>query len=458
MKNKKIIRLLAFLIGILTVVVFSTIFNKKNIDNGINDVIEITPDVEVEEENPSTTEIPKLTVEDEQTTEVQEVESESFERQGEVAYNGSDKAPNVSIGNYAGLTYYSQIDTRWKNKMYSIVNDPTQTIGTSGCGPTSAAMVVSSIKGTITPAEMADLYVKYGYRTKNNGTYWSAFKWTADVFDIGYSETSNLDTAISKLKDNNYIIVSCNEGLFTYGGHFIVIVGIDGNTLKIYDPYLYNGKFNTASRRGKATVSGNTVYVSIDNFKKYANARGYFCFKNDRTEIKENNTTVQTETTTNSDINTTNYNVKITANSGLNIRSGASIGYNKVGGYAKNTIVTILAEANGWGKTNKGWICLTYTTKINNITNTNTNSNRTYTTGTYKIIASVLNVRTGPSTKYTAKKYYQLSINARKQNQKLGNYYTNGYKKGTICTVTKISGNWGLTPSGWISLNYCVKL
>ena len=45
-----------------------------------------------------------------------------------------------------------------------------------------------------------------------------------------------------------------------------------------------------------------------------------------------------------------------------------------------------------------------------------------------------------------------------KQNQKLGNYYTNGYKKGTICTVTKISGNWGLTPSGWISLNYCVKL
>ena len=90
MKNKKIIRLLAFLIGILTVVVFSTIFNKKNIDNGINDVIEITPDVKVEEENPSTTEIPKLTVEDEQTTEVQEVESESFERQGEVAYNGSD--------------------------------------------------------------------------------------------------------------------------------------------------------------------------------------------------------------------------------------------------------------------------------------------------------------------------------------------------------------------------------
>ena len=363
MKNKKIIRLLAFLIGILTVVVFSTIFNKKNIDNGINDVIEITPDVKVEEENPSTTEIPKLTVEDEQTTEVQEVESESFERQGEVAYNGSDKAPNVSIGNYAGLTYYSQIDTRWKNKMYSIVNDPTQTIGTSGCGPTSAAMVVSSIKGTITPAEMADLYVKYGYRTKNNGTYWSAFKWTADVFDIGYSECYKLDDAVAKLKDNHYIIASCNQGLFTYGGHFIVLTGVEGNYIKVYDPYLYNGKFDVASRRGKTTVQGNTVYVSIENFRAHANYQKFFCFKNNRTDIKENTTTTVVTDNTTSNVNTVNYQVKVTANGGLNIRTGASTSYSRVGGYAKGSIVTILAESNGFGKTNRGWISLAYTSR-----------------------------------------------------------------------------------------------
>lgn len=458
MKNKKIIKFLVCLIIVLSAVFIVTgiTFNNKNEDKIINEVTDTTMLIEEKEENPSTTEIPKLTEEDEQTTEVQEVESESFERQGEVAYNGSDKAPDVSTGNYTGLTYYSQIDSRWKNKMYSIINDSSQTIGTSGCGPTSAAMVVSSIKGTFTPAEMADLYVKYGYRTKNNGTYWSAFKWTADVFNIGYSETNNLDTAISKLRNNNYVIVSCNEGLFTYGGHFIVVVGIDGNTLKIYDPYLYNGKFNTASRRGKATVSGNTVYISIDNFRKYANARGYFCFKNDRTEIKENTTTVQTQNESNSNVSSTNYNVKVTANGGLNIRSGASTGYSKIGGYTKNTIVTILAESNGWGKTNRGWICLTYTAKINNKTNVIA-SNKGYVTGTYKVTASVLNVRTGPSTNYSAKKYYQLSLNARKQNQKLGNYYTNGYRKGTICTVSKISGSWGLTPSGWISLNYCVK-
>ena len=72
--------------------------------------------------------------------------------------------------------------------MYSSVENSSQTIGTSGCGPTSAAMVVSSIKGTINPSQMADLFVKYGFRSANNGTYWSAFRWTANVFDINYKE------------------------------------------------------------------------------------------------------------------------------------------------------------------------------------------------------------------------------------------------------------------------------
>ena len=314
--------------------------------------------------NKSSTEIPILTEEDEQTVEVQETEAEGFEEQGIIAYNGAEKTPNVQLGEYSGLTYYSQIDKRWKNKIYSSVGNTAQTIGTSGCGPAAAAMVVSSIKGNITPDQMADLYMKYGYRSANQGTYWSAFKWTADVFDIGYSEYYKLDDAIAKLKDNHYIIASCNQGLFTYGGHFVVLVGIEGNYIKIYDSYLYNGKYDTASRRGKAIVKGNTTYVSIQDFRQYANYKKFFCFKNERTNVNENN---NTSDNANSGTSKVNYQVKITANSGLNIRAGASTSYPRVGGYAKGTIVTILAESNGFGKTDRGWISLNYTsTNIGN--------------------------------------------------------------------------------------------
>ena len=317
----------------------------------------------VDEINKSSTEIPSLTETDEQSLEVQETESEGFEEQGIVAYNGAEKTPNVNVGEYAGLTYYSQLDNRWRYNMYSSVGDSSQTIGTSGCGPTSSAMVVSSIKGNITPDQMANLYTQYGYRSANQGTYWSAFKWTADVFDIGYSEYYKLDDAIAKLKDNHYIIASCNQGLFTYGGHFIVLTGIEGDYIKVYDPYLYNGKFNVSSRRGKATVSGNTVYVSIENFRAYANYQKFFCFKNDRTDIKENTTTTVVTNNTTSNVNTVNYQVKVIANGGLNIRAGASTSYSRVGGYAKGSIVTILAESNGFGKTDRGWISLAYTSR-----------------------------------------------------------------------------------------------
>ena len=339
--------------------------NKSNdeiIDSAVNEVLDYI-------DNKSSTEIPSLTETDEQSLEVQETESEGFEEQGIVAYEGSEKTPNIQIGEYAGLTYYSQLDSRWRYNMYSSVGDVSQTIGTSGCGPTSSAMVVSSIKGNITPDTMANLYTQYGYRSANQGTYWSAFKWTADVFNIGYSECYKLDDAVAKLKDNHYIIASCNQGLFTYGGHFIVLVGVEGDYIKIYDPYLYNGKFDVSSRRGKADVKGNTVYVSIENFRAYANYQKFFCFKNDRTDIKENTTTTVVTDKIETNVSTVNYQVKVTANSGLNIRTGASTSYNRVGGYVKGSIVTILAESNGFGKTDKGWISLAYTSRDINTLN-----------------------------------------------------------------------------------------
>jgi hypothetical protein len=401
----------------------------------------------VDEINKSSTEIPQLTENDEQSLEVQEVENEGFEEQGLVAYEGSEKTPNVQVGEYAGLTYYSQLDNRWKNQMYSSVGNSTQTIGTSGCGPTSSAMVVSSIKGNITPNEMANLYTQYGYRSANQGTYWSAFKWTADVFNIGYSECYKLDEAVAKLKDNHYIIASCNQGLFTYGGHFIVLIGVEGDYIKVYDPYLYSGKFLTSSRIGKAEVKGNTVYVSIENFREYANYQKFFCFKNDRTDTKENTTTTVVTDKVETNVNTVNYQVKVTANSGLNIRSGASISYARIGGYIKNSIVTILAESNGFGKTNLGWISLAYTSRYTTVAKSTTVQK--YTTGTYKVNCSKLNVRIGAGTKYRIKSLNELTRSARNQG---------GYVRGVRCTVTKVVGNWGLTPSGYICLDYCTKV
>ena len=310
-------------------------------------------------------------------------------------------------------------------------------------------MVVTATRGTITPPEMGNLFVEHGYRSANNGTYLSAFRFVADTFNIEYNETYKLDNAINLLNNNYYVVASCGNGLFTTGGHLILIVGVENDTLKIYDPFLYNGKFETSTRRGKVTVSGNTVYCSISNFRKYANYTRFFAYKHD-SNVPTNNYVPSTNT------NTIMY---VKANGGLNVRSSPN--GKKVGALSNGSQVIVYETQGNWSRigTNR-WVCSDYLTNSKSTVSSNSNTKvntKKYSNGSYKVNASLLNVRTGPGTNYKAKKYNQLSQNARKQNKALGNAKANGYKKGVICTVTKVNNNWGLTKSGWICLDYCRK-
>lgn len=381
------------------------------------------------EENLSTKEIPQRTIQDEKSLE-NNIETEGLEYQGNVAYNGDYISDNINLGAYSGLTYYSQIDSRWKDKLYTATGNSTQTIGSSGCGPTSAAMVVSSIKGTITPDTMAELFVRNGYRSSNNGTYLAAFRWVADYFNIGYEQTNSLDRVIELLRNNYYVVASCQSGLFTYGGHLIVLVGVEGNNIKIYDPYLYSGKFTTSTRNGKAEVVGNTVYVSIDNFRNYANARAYYAYKNEQENIKDNTVGVITQS----------YTRVVTAKSGLNVRSGPGTNYSVKRALAQGSRVTVYETSGMWARIGDGeWV---YTQYLEDPTNTNSSVTSSDTSGgsttsgayTTKVTAKIgLNIRTGAGTNY----------------KKVG-----AYANGSTVTILETKNGWGRTNKGWVYLRY----
>ena len=407
--------------------------DKDKVNEAVDTIVDAINTYEMTDEQVEalpTTEVIEQTEEQENEVE-QTIENENFELQGEIAYEGAKaQSWNVELGDYKGLTYYSQLDSRWANKPYTSCGNGSQTIGSSGCAPTCASMIVTATKGAITPDTMCNLFVKYGYRSSNNGTYLSAFRAVADEFDIAYEETYNLDRAVELLKNNHYVAVSCANGLFTTGGHLILIVGIDGDTLKIYDPYLYSGKFETSTRRGKVTVDGNTVYCSIDNFRKYANYTRFFAYAHDENVPTNNVKPVTTQA----------YTRYVKANGGLNVRYSPN--GKKVGAITNGTQVTIYSTNGNWSEigTNR-WICSNYLTSYmpSNKKSVTTKS-RNYTTGTYKTTSNI-NVRSGAGTKYSRKTYKQLSANARLQNRKLGGEYS-GYRKGVVCTVTKIKSNW----------------
>lgn len=122
----------------------------------------------------------------------------------------------------------------------------------------------------------------------------------------------------------------------------------------------------------------------------------------------------------------------VTASS-LNVRSGASTSYKKIGSLEKGNTVNIYETKNGWYKINydgaNGWVSQKYVSKASNASSTTTKK------GT--VTASSLNVRSGASTSYK-------KIGSLKKGSKVTIYQTkNGWYK------IKYNGKYG-----WVNKQY----
>lgn len=127
-----------------------------------------------------------------------------------------------------------QWDKRWG---YTIYKD--NILGINGCGPTALAMVIAGLKkdNSITPSKIAFYAEKNGYYVNGVGTSWSLM--TKGVLHFGIkSEELPLDKnrIINTLKKGEPIICAMGKGDFTLTGHFIVLVGVEEEKIKIHDP------------------------------------------------------------------------------------------------------------------------------------------------------------------------------------------------------------------------------
>ena len=127
-----------------------------------------------------------------------------------------------------------QWDDRWGFHPYG-----TSVLGLTGCGPTCLAMVVDSLSedADVTPAEAADFATKQDLYEYGVGTRWGI--WSAGAAEYGLeceTVSADFDTVLGELSQNAMVVCSVGPGVFTPGGHFIVIVGQEEGKLEIRDP------------------------------------------------------------------------------------------------------------------------------------------------------------------------------------------------------------------------------
>ena len=149
----------------------------------------------------------------------------------------------VYIDGVVDVVYYSQSEEPWKSSFYG-----DYTIGDCGCGPTSMAIVISSLtKSFVDPVCLSEWAYLNGHQMPNGGSYWTLFPAAANNWGLRCTEVSLSDEAsiINALQTGSLVICSGRgDNPYTKGGHLLVLRGItsDGNFL-MADPYKSDNNF-----------------------------------------------------------------------------------------------------------------------------------------------------------------------------------------------------------------------
>ena len=132
------------------------------------------------------------------------------------------------------VVYFNQLDQRCANQPFG-----TDNIGGYGCGPTSMAIVVSSLTDEIVdPIAMAKWAYENGGWCKGQGSYHSlipnaAKAWGLNVEGCKASEPQRILDALSQGK---LVVALMSRGHFTTTGHFIVLRGVQDGKILVADP------------------------------------------------------------------------------------------------------------------------------------------------------------------------------------------------------------------------------
>ena len=137
----------------------------------------------------------------------------------------------------SNIPYLSQVDYRWRNTSIGY-----STIGSSGCLPSTAAMIINYYKGTnYTPVDIARQLYSAGYM--NTPTYFGStsdsYKVVQDNYGLSYQNNLSYSQLIGCLKGGKLVATAVGKGDFVYGygiTHVILLAGYNNGYVYVYDP------------------------------------------------------------------------------------------------------------------------------------------------------------------------------------------------------------------------------
>lgn len=168
-----------------------------------------------------------------------------------------------------GYVYYNQ--NNYPNVPYPSTSAPKATVKSGGCGPTCAAMIVSNLTSEVVdPKAMATYAIQKKARVAGGTDMHVLSKAIAADYGLTYATTNDESVLLQHLRSGGMAIANVGgdrpgyKGVFSDGGHYVVVAGIaqDGRVI-VLDPGYYAGKYNKSGRKGKVAVRGNECLCNM---------------------------------------------------------------------------------------------------------------------------------------------------------------------------------------------------
>lgn len=168
-----------------------------------------------------------------------------------------------TLGQLAGgqeVVYYCQYEDPWATYPYG-----DSTMSVCGCGPTTMAIIVSTLTGEIvTPMDTADAAMEQGYYFRNVGTMWTYFHHGVEDYGLtSVNQGKDLMKALECIPQGGMVVISVGKSdgtgndLYRGNGHFMAIRGITEE-----------GKILVADPASRANSESEWDYFTVEEIMK----------------------------------------------------------------------------------------------------------------------------------------------------------------------------------------------
>lgn len=182
--------------------------------------------------------------------------------------------------------FYCQLD--YADVPYPNAHTGRGTIADNGCGPCCAAMVAENMLGiSFPPQEACRLAIECGAREKPGTDLYIFAPVFASRVGLKVKNTMDADEAKAFLAHGEGLVIANTYGdrpqdgwigVFSDSGHYIVLAGIEDNTVRVWDPMYRPGRYDVPGRAGKVRMRGNEAFADFDIIREDCHDRPFFLF------------------------------------------------------------------------------------------------------------------------------------------------------------------------------------